>query len=215
MKRMLFNATQPEELRVAMVDGQKLYDLDIEAAGREQKKANIYKAKITRIEPSLEAAFVDYGAQRHGFLPLKEISRSYFADGRYRQAAQYAEEAIAVEPTNPTLHGNLGIAYYKNEELNKAIDQLGLAVRGGVTDAGHAVEGLPLDYGRVEEYYWYYGFALAKSNRCNEAVPIFQALLLGVPDDDIAVYNANAGIDLCRESLGTPPAPTEEVTPTP
>ena len=69
MKRMLFNATQPEELRVALVDGQKLYDLDIESSGREQKKANIYKAKITRIEPSLEAAFVDYGAQRHGFLP--------------------------------------------------------------------------------------------------------------------------------------------------
>ncbi|MFV2056964.1 MAG: ribonuclease E, partial [Thiohalomonadales bacterium] len=78
MKRMLFNATQPEELRVALVDGQKLYDLDIEGAGREQKKANIYKAKVTRVEPSLEAAFVDYGGQRHGFLPLKEISRSYF-----------------------------------------------------------------------------------------------------------------------------------------
>jgi len=78
MKRMLFNATQPEELRVALVDGQRLYDLDIETAGREQKKANIYKAKITRLEPSLEAAFVDYGGQRHGFLPLKEISRTYF-----------------------------------------------------------------------------------------------------------------------------------------
>ena len=78
MKRMLFNATQPEELRVALVDGQRLFDLDIEAAGREQKKANIYKGKITRLEPSLEAAFVDYGGQRHGFLPLKEISRSYF-----------------------------------------------------------------------------------------------------------------------------------------
>jgi len=80
MKRMLVNATQPEELRVALVDGQQLYDLDIEATGREQKKSNIYKAKIIRIEPSLEAAFVDYGAQRHGFLPLKEISRSYFKD---------------------------------------------------------------------------------------------------------------------------------------
>jgi ribonuclease E len=78
MKRMLFNATQPEELRVAMVDGQRLYDLDIETAGREQKKSNIYKARITRLEPSLEAAFVDYGSERHGFLPLKEISRSYF-----------------------------------------------------------------------------------------------------------------------------------------
>ncbi len=78
MKRMLINATQSEELRVALVDGQRLYDLDIEPTLREQKKANIYKGKITRIEPSLEAAFVDFGAERHGFLPLKEISREYF-----------------------------------------------------------------------------------------------------------------------------------------
>jgi ribonuclease E len=75
---MLINATQPEELRVAIVDGQKLFNLDIESPGREQKKANIYKGTITRIEPSLEAAFVDYGSERHGFLPLKEIARSYF-----------------------------------------------------------------------------------------------------------------------------------------
>ncbi len=80
MKRMLINATQPEELRVAIVDGQKLYNLDIETPGREQKKANIYKGRITRVEPSLEAAFVEYGSERHGFLPLKEISRSYFSD---------------------------------------------------------------------------------------------------------------------------------------
>ncbi len=78
MKRMLINATQPEELRVAIVDGQKLYNLDIESPGRERKKANIYKGRITRIEPSLEAAFVDYGAERHGFLPLKEVARGYF-----------------------------------------------------------------------------------------------------------------------------------------
>src|SRR5690554_5046951 len=79
MKRMLINATQPEELRVALVDGQWLYDLDIENRNREQKKANIYKGRITRVEPSLEAAFVEYGAERHGFLPLKEISREYFS----------------------------------------------------------------------------------------------------------------------------------------
>jgi ribonuclease E len=81
MKRMLFNATQAEELRVAIVDGQKLIDLDIESANKEQRKSNIYKAVITRIEPSLEAAFVDYGAERHGFLPFKEISRNYFKPG--------------------------------------------------------------------------------------------------------------------------------------
>ena len=79
MKRMLFNATQAEELRVAIVDGQKLIDLDIESAAKEERKSNIYKAVITRIEPSLEAAFVDYGSDRHGFLPFKEISRSYFS----------------------------------------------------------------------------------------------------------------------------------------
>jgi ribonuclease E len=82
MKRMLVNATQEEELRVALVDGQRIYDLDVEHPSREQKKANVYKGRITRVEPSLEACFVDYGAERHGFLPLKEISREYFKDGQ-------------------------------------------------------------------------------------------------------------------------------------
>ena len=81
MKRMLINATQAEELRVAIVDGQNLYDIDIEQPSKEQKKSNIYKGRITRLEPSLEAAFVEYGAERHGFLPLKEISRDYFQSG--------------------------------------------------------------------------------------------------------------------------------------
>ena len=81
MKRMLINATQPEELRVALVDGQRLYDLDIEVPSREQKKANIYKGRITRVEPSLDAAFIDYGAERHGFLPIKEVARALFRDG--------------------------------------------------------------------------------------------------------------------------------------
>jgi ribonuclease E len=81
MKRMLINATQREELRVAIVDGQSLYDLDIELPSKEQKKANIYKGRITRVEQSLEACFIDYGADRHGFLPLKEISRDYFLQG--------------------------------------------------------------------------------------------------------------------------------------
>src|SRR6188768_185266 len=81
MKRMLINATQAEELRVAIVDGQNLYDIDIEQPSKENKKSNIYKGRITRLEPSLEAAFVEYGAERHGFLPMKEISRDYFQAG--------------------------------------------------------------------------------------------------------------------------------------
>ncbi|GAA3529479.1 ribonuclease E [Zobellella aerophila] len=94
MKRMLINATQEEELRVALVDGQKMYDLDIESPGHEQKKANIYKGKITRVEPSLEAAFVDYGAERHGFLPLKEIARNYFPAGYSYQGRPNIKEVV-------------------------------------------------------------------------------------------------------------------------
>jgi ribonuclease E len=102
MKRMLINATHAEEKRVAMVDGQRLYDFDLEHTAREQKKASIYKGKVTRIEPSLEAAFVEYGADRHGFLPLKEIAREYFnktpkeAGGRItiRDAIKEGQEII-------------------------------------------------------------------------------------------------------------------------
>ncbi|MBR8304629.1 Rne/Rng family ribonuclease [Burkholderia dolosa] len=100
MKRMLFNATQQEELRVAIVDGQKLIDIDIETAGREQRKGNIYKGVVTRIEPSLEACFVNYGEDRHGFLPFKEVARQYFKEGvdmrsaRIQDALREGQELI-------------------------------------------------------------------------------------------------------------------------
>src|SRR4029078_10822526 len=98
MKRMLFNATQAEELRVAIVDGQKLVDLDIESAAKEQRKSNIYKAVITRVDPSLEACFVDYGTDRHGFLPFKEISRDYLREdhgkGRIHDQLRAGQELI-------------------------------------------------------------------------------------------------------------------------
>ncbi|WP_234495519.1 ribonuclease E [Vibrio maritimus] len=95
MKRMLINATQKEELRVALVDGQKLFDLDIESPGHESKKANIYKGRITRVEPSLEAAFVDYGAERHGFLPLKEIAKEYFPQGYTYQGRPSIKDVLS------------------------------------------------------------------------------------------------------------------------
>lgn len=116
MKRMLINATQPEELRVALVDGQRLYDLDIENRLREQKKANIYKGKITRIEPSLEAAFVEYGAERHGFLPLKEISREFFLkdpkeiEGRIRIKDVVKEGMEVIVQVDKEERGNKGAA---------------------------------------------------------------------------------------------------------
>ncbi|MGK0339031.1 MAG: ribonuclease E, partial [Candidatus Azotimanducaceae bacterium] len=116
MKRMLINATHTEELRVAMVDGQQLYDLDIESRAREQKKSNIYKARITRVEPSLEAAFVDYGGNRHGFLPLKEISREYFSvppskiKGRVNIAEVVKEGTEIVIQVEKEERGNKGAA---------------------------------------------------------------------------------------------------------
>src|SRR5690554_3481537 len=116
MKRMLINATQPEELRVALVDGQWLYDLDIENRNREQKKANIYKGRITRVEPSLEAAFVEYGAERHGFLPLKEISREYFSkssgdgDNRVKIKDVVKEGTEVIVQVDKEERGNKGAA---------------------------------------------------------------------------------------------------------
>src|SRR6266436_1550457 len=115
MKRMLFNATHAEELRVAIVDGQKLIDLDIETAGKEQRKSNIYKGVITRIEPSLEAAFVDYGSDRHGFLPFKEVSRIFFQNpeadpsrGRPQDALKEGQELIV--QVDKDERGNKGAA---------------------------------------------------------------------------------------------------------
>src|SRR3712207_1492183 len=114
MKRMLFNATQAEELRVAIVDGQKLIDLDIESSAKEQRKSNIYKGIITRVEPSLEAAFVDYGSDRHGFLPFKEVARAYFKQGvdvgraRIQDALSEGQEVIV--QVDKDERGNKGAA---------------------------------------------------------------------------------------------------------
>lgn len=116
MKKILINATQPEELRVALVDGQRLYDLDIENRTRIQKKASIYKGKITRVEPSLEAAFVDFGADRHGFLPLKEIAREYFyrkpgdSDGRMKIKDVVKEGTELIVQVDKEERGNKGAA---------------------------------------------------------------------------------------------------------
>ncbi|MGB8599793.1 MAG: Rne/Rng family ribonuclease, partial [Burkholderiales bacterium] len=115
MKRMLFNATQAEELRVAIVDGQKLIDLDIEYAGKEQRKSNIYKGVITRVEPSLEACFVEYGSERHGFLPFKEISKAYMQndDGEFsrsRMSTSLKEGTELIVQVDKDERGNKGAA---------------------------------------------------------------------------------------------------------
>ncbi len=132
MKRMLINATQREELRVALVDGQRLFDLDIEAVGKEQRKSNIYKAKIIRLEPSLEAAFVDYGAERHGFLPLKEVSRHLFRE-RFRNASGRVNIRDALEEGQ-----ELVVQVEKDERGNK-----GAALTTFISLAGRYLVAMP------------------------------------------------------------------------
>lgn len=138
-------------------------------------------------------------------IPDLEISRIYAAVGDFGKSVQYAENAVKDDPENPHRYGNLGIRLYQSGEMEEASRMLAYAIKGGTTEEGVVVRGLPLNYGFEAQYYWFYGFALAKSipHKCNEAVPIFQALLTGVPEDADAVYNANFGLDLCREVANT------------
>lgn len=143
-----------------------------------------------------------------------EISRTYATVGDFSQAVQYAEQAVKTSPQNPRLHGNLGVMYYKNRQYEPAITELRLALQGGQLEDGTIVRGLPLNYGTVAEYYAIYGLALAKSGHCGEAIPIFQAIITGIPEDEINTYNAEQGMLICLEaSTASPPA--EQLTPTP
>jgi tetratricopeptide (TPR) repeat protein len=147
--------------------------------------------------------------------PEYEASRIYFTEGEFAQAIQYAQQAVEDDPTNAVLHGNLGVMQAKNIQLEDAVKSLSLAVQGGLTENGNVVEGLPLSYQiRIVEIYSTYGLSLARLNRCNEALPIFQTMLSIVPDNEIAVYNANVGLELCQANIEPLPE-GEEGTPTP
>jgi tetratricopeptide (TPR) repeat protein len=135
-----------------------------------------------------------------------EISRTYATVGDFSQSVQYADQAVKTDPGNARLHGNMGVMFYKNNQLGEAVQEFSLAIHGGTLEDGTIVEGLPLDYGIIAEYYAIYGLALAKLNRCSEAVPIFQTIRSGVPDDEINVYNAEQGLILCQEGLDELPA---------
>jgi tetratricopeptide (TPR) repeat protein len=140
------------------------------------------------------------------------ISRVYARIGEFAKAVQYAEQAVNTDPSDPYLHGNLGSMYFRNLQFNQALASLELAVRGGQTENGVVVEGLPLDYSMtIMEYYSRYGLALARVNRCSEAVQVAQAMLQTVPDDETAVYNAEEIIRICQEFQENPPTPTATV----
>jgi tetratricopeptide (TPR) repeat protein len=148
--------------------------------------------------------------------PLTLIAQLYAGIGEFGKASQYAQDAVDLDPANPHLHGNLGRMYYHNNVYKEAIIQLELAIRGGQAEEGVWVEGLPLDpaNSRVVEFYYTYGLALANQGQCEVAVPIFEALLRGVPEDEIAVFNAQEGLILCEQFQRTP-TPEGTVTPSP
>ena len=130
--------------------------------------------------------------------PYSSIARTYAGDGQFGKAAQYAEQAVGWNMLDPRLHGLLGVMYYHNNQFEKALPELNLAIAGGQTDQG-PVAGVPLDRGTVGEYCWTYGLALAKLDRCEEAVPLFRLVLAGIPDDELAVGNATEGLVVCKE----------------
>jgi tetratricopeptide (TPR) repeat protein len=139
-----------------------------------------------------------------------QISRTYYTIGDFSQSVQYAAQAVQADPANPLMHGNLGVMFYKNNQFPEAIEALSLAIRGGTLEDGTVVEGLPLDYGSVAELYAVFGLALAKSNRCSEAVPVFQAILTGIAEDEVNVYNAEQGLIICQEGIGVTASEDEE-----
>lgn len=149
-------------------------------------------------------------------MPNILISRTYATVGEYAKAIQYAQQAVKVDPRDPFIQGNLGVLLYRNRAYADAIPSLRLAVRGGATDSGQEVKGLPLDYGRVAEFYFTYGLALSRTSQCGEALQISQLLLQGVKDDEISVFNAQEIIKICSGSVGAtqPAAPAGTKSPT-
>jgi tetratricopeptide (TPR) repeat protein len=131
--------------------------------------------------------------------PLQLIAQAYARVGDFGKASQYAETAVGLKPADPRLHGDLGRMYYKNNDLDQAVIELELAVRGGTTEQGIVVQAVPWDAARSStvEFYWTYGLALAKTGQCGQAVEIFQALLAEVRDDTVAVENVTQGMVLC------------------
>lgn len=144
-------------------------------------------------------------------LPDSYIARTYLTIGDYAKAIQYAEQALKDDPTDPYLYGNLGTMLYRNEQYQQAIDAFRIAIQGGVNEEGDIIEGLPLDAGRISEYYQLFGLALARSANCSDAIQIAQLLIQGQPDDEYAIYNAEEMIRICQEFADTPPTRTPTI----
>ncbi len=187
-----------QEYNVALTINDKIADLHL-ALGY-----NYYL--LSEYDQAVQSYLQAYALNPTDPAPPYEISRTYATVGDFSQSVQYADQAVKTNPEDPKLHGNLGVMYYKNNQLTEAVQALGLAIRGGNLEDGTAVTGLPLNYGIVAEFYAIYGLALAKSQQCDEAVAIFQAIRSGVSEDEINVYNAEQGLIICQQGINETPA---------
>jgi tetratricopeptide (TPR) repeat protein len=131
--------------------------------------------------------------------PDTYISRTYSTVGEYAKAIQYAQQAVKDDPLDPYLYGNLGQMYSRNAQYQESIEPLRISIRGGVSDDGREITGIPLDYGRVAEYYSSYGLSLARTGQCGEALQISQSLFEGVPNDETAAFNAGEIVNICQQ----------------
>ena len=194
-----------QEYNAALAINDKIADLHL-ALGYNYYLINEY-------DQAVQAYLQAYALNPGDPTPAYEISRTYATVGDFSQAVQYADQAVKTNPEDPRMRGNLGVMYYKNNQLPEAIQELGLAIRGGGLEDGLVVEGLPLNYGIVAEFYAIFGLALAKSEHCDEAVAIFQAIRSGVAEDEINVYNAEQGLIICQQGIGETPTeePTEDI----
>ena len=179
----------------------KIADLHM-ALGRNYKALGVYDQAIAEFQQADALNPADPN-------PLLYISRTYATVGEYAKAVQYAESAVKNGPTDPYLRGNLGVMYYRNVQWPDALQQLSLVVNGGTSSDGYAIKALPLTStdSRVSEYYFTYGLALARLNRCGEALQIAQLIVDRVPSDEIAVANANDVVNTCRNNLNATPTP--------
>lgn len=190
------------EFEAAIQQNDNIADLHI-ALGRNYRFLTLY-------DKALEEFNRATGLNPSDPEPLLYISRTYAAEGEYAKAIQYGEQTIKVSAADPFLYGNLGTFYYRNHEYASAISNLRIALHGGTAEDGTTVEGLPLDYGRIAEYYYIYGLSLAKQGECGEALQIAQLMVEGVPDDEISVANAQAMIEICQELADNPTSLTPE-----
>jgi tetratricopeptide (TPR) repeat protein len=234
--RALEEAQRALELDPNLLEAHRAMGYVWELTGNRQQALEAYQAAML-INPNLPRLHIDIGnmqralgdseGARDSYLnavalaptstePLSLLVQLYAGIGEFGRASQYAKNAVDLDPTDARLRGNLGRMYYHNNALEEAIVQLELAIRGGPTEDGIWVEGFPLNPAdeRVIEFYYTYGLALAKMGRCEEAVPIFEALLRGVPENEVAFYNAQEGLILCGQ-LERTPTPESEETPSP